>query len=212
MQMENSLKKFKQTGIRLLSLTTNKFKEVIDGLVRDRKINKEEGRHVLNDFLAKAKKSQQNFEQQMNTAATRFQEGLNRNTRNELQELRERVSLLENKLNLSSPERQSQKTERLTMESDPLHQQKREATTQQSPEQTNNLKPDTIDKVRNSKSVSLEDEVLTPEKKMEAERQRMQQPDRPASPRHEKDTQKANLGEAPLTPDKKMEDARKKAQ
>lgn len=212
MQMENSLKKFKQTGVRLLSLTTDKFKEVIDGLVRDRKMNKEEGRRVLNDFLAKAKKSQQSFEQQMHTAAARFEEGLNKNTRSELQELRERVALLENKLNASSPERQSQKTERLAMENDPLHQQKREATGQQSPEQTKEKKPGAIDKVRNSERVSLGDEVLTPEKKMEAERQRMQQPDRPASPRHEEDTQKANLGEAPLTPDKKMEDARKKAQ
>lgn len=212
MQMENSLKKIMYTGVRLLSLTTDKFKEVIDELVRDRKLNEEEGRRLLNDFLARAKKSQQSFEQQMNAAATRLEENFNKNTRSELQELRERVALLENKLNASSPENREQKTDRLTMENDPLHQQKREVTGQQSPEQTKDKKPDAIDKVRNSERVSLGDEVLTPEKKMEAERQRMQQPNRPASPRHEEDTQKKNLGEAPLTPEKKMEDAKKKAQ
>ncbi len=206
--MEDILKKFIYTGVGLLSLTTTKFKEVLDKLIRDRKISEDEGKRLFNDFLAKAKGSQEDFEQQINTVAAQFGKDFKKNTHDEMEELKNRVAALEDKLNSSSLN-----AENLRMERDPLQEQKRAAAGQaQSPEEKKEDSSSTaVNKVRNSERVSLADDVLTPQKKMEAERQRMQQQDRPASPRHEEDTQKANLGEPPLTPDKKMEEAKKNA-
>jgi polyhydroxyalkanoate synthesis regulator phasin len=203
--MEDILKKFIYTGVGLLSLTTTKFKEMLDELIRDRKISEDEGKRLLDDFLAKAKDSQEDFEQQINTVAAQFGKDYKKNTHDEMERLKERVAVLESKLNSSGAG-----TENLTMERDPLQQQKRAAAGQ---EQSSESKKEerTVNKVKNSNRVSLADNVLTPQKKMEAERQRMQQSDRPASQRHEEDKQKTNLGEPPLTPDKKMEEAKKNA-
>jgi polyhydroxyalkanoate synthesis regulator phasin len=206
--MEDILKKFIYTGVGLLSLTTTKFKEMLDELIRDRKISEDEGKRLLDDFLAKAKGSQEDFEQQINTVAAQFGKDYKKNTHDEMESLKERVAILESKLNTYGLD-----TENLTMERDPLQQQKRAAAGQE--QSTKNEREEstgsTVNKVKNSERVSLADDVLTPQKKMEAERQRMQQQDRPASQRHEEDNQKTNLGEPPLTPDKKMEEARKNA-
>lgn len=205
--MEDILKKFIYTGVGLLSLTTTKFKEIIDELVSDRKISEDEGKRIFNDFLAKAKGSQQDFEQQINSVASQFGKEYKKTTNAELEELKKRVATLESKLNASNLT-----TENLSMERDPLQEQKRKAAGQEgtSAGEEDMSKSTAVNKVKNSERVSFADDVLTPQKKMEAERQRMQQQDRPAR-RHEEDTQKANLGEPPLTPDKKMEDARKNA-
>lgn len=206
--MEDILKKFIYTGVGLLSLTTTKFKEVIDDLVKDRKISEDEGKRIFDDFLSKAKGSQRDFEQQINSVASQFGKDFKKTTTDELEELKKRVAILESKLNSSELG-----TENLRMERDPLHQQKKEAAEQEkSFSATEDLSQSSVvNKVKNNERVSLGDDILTPQKKMEAERQRMQQQDRPASPRHEEDSQKASLGDAPLTPDKKMEDARKNA-
>lgn len=205
--MEDILKKFIYTGVGLLSLTTTKFKEVIDDLVNDRKISEDEGKRIFADFLSKAKGSQRDFEQQINSVASQFGKDFKKTTTDELEELKKRVAILESKLNGSDLN-----TENLTMERDPLQQQKREAAGQEknSSAEEDLSQSSVVNKVKNNERVSLGDDILTPQKKMEAERQRMQQ-DRPASPRHEEDSQKASLGDAPLTPDKKMEDARKNA-
>lgn len=205
--MEDILKKFIYTGVGLLSLTTTKFKEVIDELVNDRKISEDEGKRIFDDFLSKAKGSQRDFEQQINTVASQFGKDFKKTTADELEILKKRVAILESKLNGSD-----RNTENLTMERDPLQQQKREAAGQGkgSSAEEDLSQNSVINKVKNNERVSLGDDILTPQKKMEAERQRMQQ-DRPASPRHEEDSQKASLGDPPLTPDKKMEDARKNA-
>ena len=183
-------------------------KEVVDELVQDSKISEDEGKRIFEDFLAKAKGSQQEFEQQINSVASKFGKDFKEGTQQELEELKKRVAILESKLNASDLP-----TENLSMERDPLHKQKREAAGQEpsSSSKEGISSSNAVDKVKNSERVSFGDDVLTPHKKMEAERQRMQQADRPASPRHEEDTQKANLGEPPLTPDKKMEEARKNA-
>jgi hypothetical protein len=63
-----------------------------------------------------------------------------------------------------------------------------------------------VDKVASGERASLADESLTPQKKMAAEQQRMQQNGQQPSERKEEDRQRANLGtKEVLTPGRKVE-------
>lgn len=185
--MEDLLKKFIYTGVGLLSLTTKRFKEIVDELVRDSKISSEEGRRIVDDFVNKTSAQRKEFEEEIKIVAAKFGVDYGSTTPSEIEKLKERVSKLEQE----------------------LYGQNRsgEDTTGSAAQQA------VVDKVKSNERVSLGHDVLTPEKKMEAERERLnqQQGNRPAAQRVEEDTQKANLGQPPLTPDKKMEQDRKRS-
>ncbi|WP_017730104.1 hypothetical protein [Nafulsella turpanensis] len=155
--------------------------------MKDSKISSEEGRRIVDDFISKTSAQRKEFEEEIKILAAKFGVDYGSTTQGEIEDLKARVSHLEQKMNgnkekmpLATPSPQDQQ--------------------------------DTVvEKVANNGRVSLADEVLTPEKKMEAEQQRLKQrqEDRPAAQRVEEDTQKANLSQPPLTPDKKMEQDRK---
>lgn len=220
--MEDILKKLIYTGVGFFSLTASKVKEAVDKLIHDRKITEEEGKKLVDDFLAKTKEQRKEFEEQLRAASSKFSKESETSSEETISTLKKRIQELESQLEGSGTEKTnphatagsatSDRSGRISMEENTLQQEKRQAAGQQEQAQETEGTQNTINKVKNDERVSFSDDVLTPEKKMEAEKQRQQeQQNRPSAGRKEEDTQKANLGGPVLTPDKKMDQARQQS-
>ena len=211
--MEDLIKKFVYTTVGFVSQTTTKIKEVMDELIRDRKISEEEGKRIVEEFTSKTRSQAKELEDQVKSFSSKFNKDEGGSTESEVERLKKKIQLLEDKLvqannnSNSSSFQEPFETQRITMEHDPL-QEKRALFQQKLNEQSRS-----VDRVVNNERVSLGDEILTPEKKMEAEQKRMQsQEDRPSANRREQDSQKANLSSPVLTPGKKVEQDKKDQQ
>ena len=210
--MEDLIKRFIYTSVGFVSQTTTKIREVIDELIRDRKISEEEGKRIIEDFTNKTKSQAKELEDQVNSFSSKLNKGDEGSTESEIVRLKKKIQLLEERLvqannSNRSSEEDFNESQRLTVEHIPL-QEKRALFQQKLNEQSSS-----VDRVVNDERVSLGDEVLTPERKIKAEQKRMQsQEDRPSANRHEQDTQKANLSSPILTPGKKVEQDKKDQQ
>lgn len=153
--MEETLKKFIYSGLGLLSLTTTKIIETVEGLIKDRKITEEEGKRIMDDLINKSKGQRQEFEDQFRSFSSKFEKASGTSAEEEIEKLRQRIEALEAQLNIS-PE----KSGKPASVANPSMEKK-----ERSP----------VEKVEQNERVSLGDEVLTPEKKMEAEKKRMQE-------------------------------------
>lgn len=208
--MEDVLKRFIYTGVGLLSLTTTRIKETISELVSNRKITQEEGRKIMEDFAEMAKNHTDDFEEQIQSMSSRYGMDFAFSPESEIAMLKERVAALESRLENDRPEIASSQA----LKNKPANERKRIIfqNRQQKKQETGRTDRSPAEKVANNERVSLGDEILTPEKKMEAEKFRTQnQTDRPSQRRAEKDTQKASLGNKVLTPEKKVEQDSKDA-
>lgn len=162
--MDETLKKLFYSGVGLLSLTTTKVKETVEGLIRDRKITEEEGKRILDELINKSKGQRQEFEEQFRSFSSKFEKSTDaekpteKSAEEEIEALRKRIAILEERLNISSEEAGK-------------------ASSSAYPPKENKAKSPG-EKVQQNERVSLGDEVLTPEKKMEAEKQRMQEQDK----------------------------------
>lgn len=220
--MEELLKKILYTGVGFFSLTTSKIKELVNELVTDQKITEEEGKKLVDDFMDKTKDQRKDFEEQLKTVSSKFKKDVDETSSDTINFLKRRIEELENQLkgsgsgsaetispNTATGSATSDRSGRITMEEDSLQQEKREAARS---ETRSDSGQSTIDKVKQDERVSFSDDILTPQRKMEAEKQRMEEhQSRPSASRKEEDTQKANLGDDILTPEKKMEEARRQA-
>lgn len=225
--MEELLKKILYTGVGFFSLTTSKIKELINELVSDQKITEDEGKKLVDDFMDKTKDQRKEFEEQLRTVSSKFKKEGDESSEGIINALKNRIQELESQLtgstsgadtgtktedinpNAAANSAISDSSGRIGMQEDTLQQAKREAARQEARQESGQ---NTINKVKQDERVSLSDDVLTPDKKMEAEKQRMQENlDRPSASRKEEDSQQANLGGDILTPEKKMENARQQA-
>lgn len=196
--MEEILKRFLYAGVGFLSLTTSKVKETVDELINNRKLTEEEGKRIIEDFIQKTEHQQHDFEDQIRSVALKFGKDYNSSAESEIKRLKERIAILEDQLHSSGQEKKEH----------PCNERKVELFQKRQKRKLEELRAsrNPVEKVRMNERVSLGGAVLTPEKKMEAERQRLQHPEsRPAFPRQEQDSQKATLGGPILTPDKKVE-------
>ncbi len=215
--MEDAIKKFIYTSVGMIAQTSTKLQEMVNELIRDRKISEEEGKRIVEDFTSKTKAQTQEIEDQARSFSSKFKSsGLS--PEQEIEQLRAKIRMLESQLsqaeNHSTPANEIESPgdiQEPSMERDPL-QEKKELFLHKLEEQADETEPDTakesdsVTKVVNNERVSLGGDILTPEKKIEAEQKRMhQQADRPTADRREQDTQKANLSGPVLTPGKKAE-------
>lgn len=224
--MEELLKKILYTGVGFFSLTTAKIKELVNELVTDQKITEEEGKKLVDDFMDKTKDQRKDFEEQVKSVSSKFRKDVDETSSDTINFLKRRIEELENQLkgsgsgneenispNAAAGSATSDRSGRITMEEDALQQEKRAAAGAATQAETQaEGGQNTIDKVKQDERVSFSDDILTPQRKMEAEKQRMEeQQSRPSTSRKEEDSQKANLGGDILTPEKKMEEARRQA-
>ena len=63
--MESLVKNFIYSGVGLVSITTEKFKNTIEGLVSDKKISSEEGKKIVDDFFKNTEDKKEEFDSQL---------------------------------------------------------------------------------------------------------------------------------------------------
>jgi len=112
--MEDLFKKFVYTGVGLVSLTAEKLQKSIDKLVDENKISTEEGKKIVDDFFKKTEAKKDEFEGQMKKIVedvfNRFSIAKNK----EIEELRQRVATLEEKVGGSTTTKTKASTAKTT--------------------------------------------------------------------------------------------------
>ncbi|MGF1532231.1 MAG: phasin family protein [Bernardetiaceae bacterium] len=93
--MEDLIKKFIYTGVGLVSMTTDKFRQTIDQLVSDEKLSREEGKEIVDKFFQSTETRKEEFEQQLNQVIERVIAQFNFAPRSEIEKLEARIKELE---------------------------------------------------------------------------------------------------------------------
>ncbi len=100
--MEDVFKKFLYTGLGLAALTIEQVQKGVDELVSNKKISKEEGRKIVEDVMQKTTSKKEELEGQFKKMAEEVMEKFSFSRNKEIEDLKNRVTILEAKLNKSS--------------------------------------------------------------------------------------------------------------
>ncbi len=95
MEMEKAVKNFLHAGVDLMSSASEKFETSVNDLVGKGKINAEEGKKLVDEFLVKAKAKKEEAEAKFNEFSAKFK---NKTKEEELEDLKKKVSDLEAEL------------------------------------------------------------------------------------------------------------------
>lgn len=93
--MENLFKKFVYTGVGFVSLTTDRMKETVKGLIEDGKISEEEGKKIFEDFNKNKDTKKEEFESQMKSIFDKILKSFNFATSTDIEKMENRISVLE---------------------------------------------------------------------------------------------------------------------
>lgn len=93
--MEDLIKKFIYTGVGLVSMTTDKFRETVDQMVSDEKLSREEGKEIVDKFFKTTEEKKGEFEAQLNEVIERVVKQFNFAPRTEVERLEARIKELE---------------------------------------------------------------------------------------------------------------------
>ncbi len=99
------LKKTILIGVGLASMTREKMEEIANDLVKKGELSEKEGRELLDDLLTKSKDARKDLEGRMERMLADTLNRLNIPTRKEIQELKQRIAILE-KENMDRLERE----------------------------------------------------------------------------------------------------------
>lgn len=90
-----TLKNLVYSGVGLVSLTTEKFRELVDQLVEEKKLSAEEGRKIMDDFYKNTEDKKDDFESQLSGLIEKMMKSFNFATTSDVNALAERVKELE---------------------------------------------------------------------------------------------------------------------
>jgi polyhydroxyalkanoate synthesis regulator phasin len=93
--MEDLFKKFIYTGIGWISVTTEKFKDAIDGFISDGKISESEGKKIVDDFLKNTETKKDEIETQFGSVVDKIIKSFSFATTTEVDALEKKVAELE---------------------------------------------------------------------------------------------------------------------
>ena len=96
--MEDIIRKIINTGFGAASLTLNKMRELVDDLMSQGKLSEEEGKKLMEDLRSETRKRGETFESEMKKYIRMLLERMDLPSREEVTKLRNRVDLLEEKL------------------------------------------------------------------------------------------------------------------
>jgi len=96
--MEDIIRKIINTGFGAASLTLNKMRELVDDLMSQGKLSEEEGKKLMEDLRSETRKRGEIFESEMKKYIRMLLERMDLPSREEVTKLRNRVDLLEEKL------------------------------------------------------------------------------------------------------------------
>jgi len=103
--MIDLLKKTILIGVGLVSMTREKMEEIANDLVKRGELSEKEGRDLVDELLTKSKDAKKDFETRMEKMLADALNRLNIPTRKEIQELKQRIAILE-KENMDRLERE----------------------------------------------------------------------------------------------------------
>ncbi len=98
MDNNNWIKQLLMVGVGTTSLVAEKLKEVSDQWVREGKINPEQAREFVDDLMQQMQSEQNNFEEQMERQLRNALQDLGVPRQNELDELRGRIDRMERQI------------------------------------------------------------------------------------------------------------------
>lgn len=90
-----TLKNLVYSGVGLVSFTTEKFREVVDQLVEEKKLSSEEGRKIMDDFFKSTEDKKEDFESQLSGLVEKMMKSFNFATTSDVNALAERIKSLE---------------------------------------------------------------------------------------------------------------------
>ncbi len=101
--MEDLFKKFLYTGVGIVAFTADKLREAIDKLVSEEKITTEEGKKLVDEFIANTEAKRSEFETQLQHVTEKVVKTFSFATTKDIEDLTARVEALEAKLKQSKP-------------------------------------------------------------------------------------------------------------
>ena len=93
--MKDFLRKFIYTGVGLVSLTADKFKETVDKLIEDGKMSKTDGKKAIDDFIENVGTKKDELEDQFDNLINKLVENFSFADKDEVGLLEKRISELE---------------------------------------------------------------------------------------------------------------------
>jgi len=100
--MEDLLKKVLHTSIGVIATATEKVQGTVDDLVDKDKLNKEEGKKILTDFVNATEGKKSELEDKLGEMVEGIINRLNLAKKSEVEALNKRIQTLEKELNISS--------------------------------------------------------------------------------------------------------------
>jgi len=98
--MEKALKNFLYAGVELAAAMSEKFEASVNELVKKGKISAEEGKKLVDEFIAKSETKASDFEGKVKEFTSKFKK---KTEEEELEELKKKVAELEAKLGKAKP-------------------------------------------------------------------------------------------------------------
>lgn len=108
--MEDLFKKFIYTGVGWISVTTERFKNTIDGFISDGKISEGEGKKIVDDFLKNTETKKDEIETQFGSVVDKIIKSFSFATTNELEDLEKKIAELEVVVAKKETEQKTDKT------------------------------------------------------------------------------------------------------
>lgn len=93
--MENLFKKFIYTGVGFISLTTDRMKDTVKGLIDDGKISKDEGKKIIEDFTKNTETKKDEIEGQFKSIVEKILKSFNFATTTDMKNIENRIAVLE---------------------------------------------------------------------------------------------------------------------
>ena len=108
--MEDLFKKFVYTGVGLVSLTVEKFQNSVEKLVDDDKLSQEEGKKLVDDLFTNTEAKREEFETKLKGIIEEVMVRMNLATQKQVQELQDRIAVLETQLGVEVPAKKEETT------------------------------------------------------------------------------------------------------
>ncbi|MCX7816226.1 MAG: hypothetical protein N2317_01775 [Syntrophales bacterium] len=99
--MLNTMKKTILMGAGLAVLTTEKIKELVDELVKRGELSEKEAKETLEELREKSRQAKQEWEAKIENTIKKIMAKANIPTRKEIEELKERLTKLEEKIKVA---------------------------------------------------------------------------------------------------------------
>ncbi len=96
--MDDLFKKFLYTGVGIVSTTAETLQKSVDEWIDKGSISKEEGKKMLEDFMAEAEAKKEKVEGKVKGFVEKTMDSLDFPTRSEMEKLNARIAELESKL------------------------------------------------------------------------------------------------------------------